>query len=463
MSQPQSLIPGHIADSVIVSCPSTAVTVPADYLGLSIEWSMVQHWFGTTRTSVRTSLVNLLNSLKLTAGTAGVLRIGGNSQDGYQWRETGSTAGNSLFSGTINAGLVDAVFEVARRSGWTVILGLNLRNNDPVMAQRLAKYALGQDTTGKLLAFELGNEPNAQLNEGAYLARFQAYVEQLDSDPATADAPITGPAISENADVAWAHDLWARYRSSGRMPFTTWHDYSNAPNLGSLLRTSEITDFNTRISAMDAAVGRRNHRMGEGNDTGNGGLDNVSNVHGKSAWLIDTLLDGAARGLRGYHNHAWDGFHYPADNRTAWYTPFVIRNGLASPRPGFYALALFKYAPGKRFCAVSTSNASGQLVRTWALVNPSTNHIYAYVINKGGSGKAGRVSVSAPAGHTATGFLNVMSDAGGCLGKTTAIQGARLPASGSYTWRGTALDPVPRTRRYEFTLPECSTALLSIP
>ena len=71
MSQPQSLIPGHIADSVIVSCPSTAVTVPADYLGLSIEWSMVQHWFGTSRTSIRTSLVGVLNSLRLTAGTAG--------------------------------------------------------------------------------------------------------------------------------------------------------------------------------------------------------------------------------------------------------------------------------------------------------------------------------------------------------------------------------------------------------
>jgi hypothetical protein len=463
MSQSQRLLPGHIADSVIVSCPSTGVVVPADYLGLSIEWSMVQHWFGTSRRSVRTSFVNLLNSLELTPGTAGVLRLGGNSQDGYRWAETGTITGNKLFSGTINAGLVDAVFEVARRSGWKVVLGLNLKNNDPGMARDLARYALGQDTNARLLAFELGNEPNAFLTENAYLDRFQTYVDTLDDDPATAGTRVTGPAISENVDVAWARDLWSRYRSSGRMPFTTWHDYSNAPNLGSLLRTSEITDFNTRISAMAAAVGQRTHRMGEGNDTGNGGLDNVSNVLGKSAWLIDTLLDGAARGLRGYHSHSWDGFHYPADNRTAWYTPFVIRNGQAAPRPGFYALALFKYAPGKRFCGVSTSNASGHLVRTWALVNPTTSHIYAYVINKGGSGKAGRVSVSAPAGHTATGFLNIMSAAGGCLGKTTAIQGSTLPANGNYTWTGTTLNPVPGTRRYEFTLPECSTALLSIP
>jgi hypothetical protein len=247
------------------------------------------------------------------------------------------------------------------------------------------------------------------------------------------------------------------------MPFTTWHDYANSPTLASLLQTAKITEFNTRISAMHGAVGSQNHRMDEGNDTGNGGLDNVSNVLGKTAWLIDTLLDGAANGLRGYHSHAWYGHYYPGDNRTCWYTPFVIRNGQTLPRPGFYALALFKYTLGRRFCGVSTANASGQLVRTWCLTDPSTNRLYAYAINKGGSGKAGKVGISAPAGHTGTGFLNIMSDAGGCAAKTASIQGSTLPANGSYTWTGAPLNPVPGTTRYEFTLRECSTALVSIP
>jgi hypothetical protein len=461
--QAASVIPGHIADSTIVSCPATGVTVPPDYLGLSIEWSMVQHWFGTSRTSIKSSLVNLLNSLELSPNTAGVLRIGGNSQDGYQWNQQGSTTGNTLFSGTINGGLVEAIFEVARQSGWKVILGLNLKNNNPGMAHSLASYAVGQDTGANLLAFEIGNEPNSYLSLTAYLARYQTYVARLDSDPVTGNRPITGPAISENADVTWAHDLWARYQATGRMPFTTWHDYANSPTLASLLQTSKITEFNNRISAMHGAVGSQNHRMDEGNDTGNGGLDNVSNVLGKTAWLIDTLLDGAANGLRGYNNHAWDGHYYPGDNRTCWYTPFVIRNGQTLPRPGFYALALFKYALGRRFCGVSTANASGQLVRTWCLTDPSTNRLYAYAINKGGSGKAGKVGISAPAGHTATGFLNIMSDADGCAVKTASIQGATLPANGSFTWTGAPLNPVSGTTRYEFTLRECSTALLSIP
>src|SRR6266508_3843744 len=143
--QASSVTPGHIADSTIVSCPATGVTVPSDYMGLSIEWSMVQHWFGTSRTSVNTSLVNLLTSLERNPTTAGVLRIGGNSQDGYHSNQHGSTAANTLFSGTINAGLVEAVIEIAERSGWKVIFGLNLRNNNPGMAHDLAKYAVGQD------------------------------------------------------------------------------------------------------------------------------------------------------------------------------------------------------------------------------------------------------------------------------------------------------------------------------
>ncbi|HEU4349572.1 MAG TPA: hypothetical protein VFR35_17485 [Actinoplanes sp.] len=437
--------------------------MPADYLGLSMEWSMVKVWVGTSRASVTAPFVNILTSLKSSSATPGVLRVGGDSQDLHQWSPTGSTAANRLFSGTINSGLVDALFEAARRSGWKVILGLNLRNNNPAMAVALAKYAISQDTGRNLLALEIGNEPNGYLTEADYLTRFGQYVTALKADPVTATARFTGPAISENADVGWARDLWARHGPTGQMPFATWHDYANAPSLGSLLQTQEITDFNTRIAAMDAAVGVGRHRMGEGNDTGSGGLDTVSNVQGTTAWLIDALLRGGASNLRGHHTHSWDGYHYPADNRTAWYTPFVIRNGQASPRPGFYALALFKHALGRRFCAVSTSNATGQRVRTWALLNTGTNRIYAYVINKGGTGKAGTVSVTAPAGHTGTAFLNVMQSPGGSYGKATGIEGATLPANGAYTWSGRALNPVPGTTRYQFTLPESATALLSIP
>src|SRR6266581_2363860 len=83
------VIPGHIADSTITNCPNTAATMPTNYVGLSIEWNMVKVWLSANHTSVITPFVNILNSLKLSSATPGVLRIGGNSQDGHQWAPAG--------------------------------------------------------------------------------------------------------------------------------------------------------------------------------------------------------------------------------------------------------------------------------------------------------------------------------------------------------------------------------------
>jgi hypothetical protein len=114
---------------------------------------------------------------------------------------------------------------------------------------------------------------------------------------------------------------------------------------------------------------------------------------------------------------------------------------------------------GRRFCAVSTSNATGQLVRTWAVRDDASGRTYAFVINKAGAGRGGVISVTGPRAGTA--FLNLL-DSGGCAGKDPAIEGARLLPDGTISWTGRPLTPASGTR-YDFTLPECSVALLSLP
>jgi hypothetical protein len=121
--------PTEVTQVVAAPC-SYSVDVPEDYVGLSVEWSMVEHWLGTSRLSAVQPTVELLKSVHAGPG-GGVLRIGGNSQDGYRWDAAGSTAHNELFSGAVTRGMVDALFEVARRSGWRVVLGLNLRADRP--------------------------------------------------------------------------------------------------------------------------------------------------------------------------------------------------------------------------------------------------------------------------------------------------------------------------------------------
>src|SRR4051794_37964598 len=101
VGQARATEPQPIQATQVVAGPCTyGVTVPDDYVGLSIEWSMAEHWFGTSRLSAVAATVELLKSMNR-GPSGGVLRIGGNSQDGYHWDPNGSTAHNTLFTGTI--------------------------------------------------------------------------------------------------------------------------------------------------------------------------------------------------------------------------------------------------------------------------------------------------------------------------------------------------------------------------
>lgn len=449
-------LPGHIADFTVTSAPPNGAVIPPDYLGLSIEWSMVPYWFGTSEDGVKSAFVNVLTALRR-PDTSGVLRIGGNSQDGHHYVAGGCRDENALFDGVITEGMLNAIFEVADQAGWGVIIGVNLRTNDPGNAAALVGAVHDADIGNKLRAVELGNEVNGYFsNTSDYLTRINQYLSAIDAT--VTDVPITGPAISENADVAYAAALWNAHRD--RMPFATFHDYANQPNIASLLQTSVITSLRDRITAMNGAIGFGHSRMGEGNSVGSGGLNGVSNVAGVNAWLVDALCEGARSGLLGFNLHSWDGFYFPDENRTCFYTPFVIRRGQAASRPPFYGLALAKHMPGRRVCPVQTSNATGQLVRAWAFQDPTTDRIYVYVLNKGGVGDAGRVSVTGPSVGSAS--VNVLQT-GGCSYGDPLIQGQRLQTDGTFSYTGTPIGAVTGTTRYEFDVPECGVALLSMP
>jgi hypothetical protein len=452
-----TLEPPPIATVEVGDCPAAAAAVPADYLGLSIEWGMVSRWFGTDRTAVVQPMVRLLRSV---SRTPGVLRIGGNSEDGFTWSPDGDISGNGAFNGTISRGMVDALFEVARETGWTVVLGLNLRADDPANAVALAAYARSVDTSHRLIALEIGNEPNAYFGNdvAGYIARVQKYVAALDADPATAGSAIAGPALSNQADVSYVAAFAQAFGS--RMPFATWHAYANRPTLTDLLDEGAAADWRNRIALVASAAGAVPTRMAEGNSVGNGGLDRVSSVMGSTAWLLDTLLTGAALGLSGYNLHSWDGSPFPAPTMTAYYTPFVIRNGAVLPSPGVYALALTRSLPGSRFCTSTTVNATNQSVKSWAVTDADGRHVYLYLVNKGVPGHEGTVSVTAPTTRYGSVTVSRIEDPGGCAGRSTSIEGAQVPASGQFAWTPEGVLPHPGSATYSVYLAACQSALV---
>lgn len=412
-------------------CAVNAPVVPADYLGLSIEWSMVQHWFGTSADTTVDATVALLRAL----GTDGVLRIGGNSQDDYHWVPDGDPATNQLFSGVVTTGMVDALLEVARQSGWHLVLGLNLKVDQPEKAAALVSYAVSQDTSRRLLAVAPGNEPDAYMPDiTSYLERYGRYVDAIDADPLARTVPLTGPDVSNGVDLGWVEAL--RRAHSSRIGYLGWHDYGNRPSLATLLSPEVQQRFLSRVGLAEDAAALVPQRMSEGNSVGRGGLGRVSDVTGSTAWTIDTILSGAQAGLAGYHLHAWDNHYYRSHPLKARYTPFFVRDGKAFPAPGVYALALVKEVVGKRFCATTTRDLSadlaGDLVKAWAATGlTETSHV-VYLVNKGTtSAHSAQVTVTLPPGQvTASRIL----DLAGCGGRTTTVNGATLQPDGSLAW-----------------------------
>lgn len=509
---------GPAAAVVVSGCPTTGLTVPTDYLGLSIEWGMAQSWFGTSGRRTVAPMIALLRSLQASPGTSGVLRIGGNSEDGYRWDPTGKTTANTPFTGTINAGMVDAVLNVARFSGWKLILGLNLRANQPANAAALARYVTLHDTARSVVAFEIGNEPDAYFgpDTAGYLSRVRTYLAALDASPVTRGVPIAGPALSNQSDARYVTLFTQAFGS--RVPFATWHHYANRPTLTSLLDESVSRDWTDRIAQVTLAAGSTPIRMAEGNSVGRGGWDHLSNVMGSSTWLVDALLTGAEAGLAGFNLHSWDALTRTTRFQ-AYYTPFVIRQGLVSSRPSLFGLALLRNLPGSRFCQTATTavtpspsltatptatiatatptdsptatptgsptptatptpaspSPSGSpadtappsptarpagIIKAWALSSPAGTHLYIYVVNK--SDLDGSASITPSAGYLGGATVSRIADPGGCSGRRPTINGALMPSSGRFTWTPMGIQPQAATDTYRLDLGPCETALLDV-
>ncbi len=449
--------PAPVVSSTI-SCAPDGALVPADFLGLSVEWSTVEPWFGRSAASVVPATVELLRGLNGRPGAGGVLRVGGNSQDGYRFLSVRDTSQNTAFAGTISRGMIDALFEVARQSGWTIVLGVNLRVNRPEEAALLTAYAASRDPGHRLLrAVQIGNEPDGYFHAdtAAYLARVQRYADLLAATPQTSAIKLVGPDISHRADLAYVRGFEQQF--APRAAYAGFHFYANRPSVARLLDESARREWIDRIQQVQDAAGGLAVRMDEGNSVGSGGLDGVSNVLGSSTWLAETLLIGAQQGLAGVNVHSWDGLPYPFDHRVSYYTPFVVRAGATSSRPSFYALSLLRNLPGTRLCT-QVGRADRSLPTTVTL-DPDTGVVRAYAV---------RADTTSPAtarfvlpGGVRRAVLRRVADAGGCRGRASSLDGATLGADGRLDAPGQLLIPA-RDGSVQVTLRPCESAELEL-
>jgi len=246
---------------------------------------------------------------------------------------------------------LDNFYAFAKKSGWSVIHGLNLAANDPAMSADEAAYAL-QVGGPTVMAFEVGNEPDfypkhMHRPEGYTYAQYLGEVQAaraviLAKSP---KAPLTGPATTEKC--TWFTDFVAD--SKGSLVLATSHAYS----LSSMSKDPKSVKFATvenllsartkaglmpliekhQKAASDAGIP---FRFAECNSVSNGGTEGVSDVFASALWGADFLFDVAERGVSGINFHG--GFSDKG------YTAFCSRGGHYHAHPLYYGMLLFHQA-----------------------------------------------------------------------------------------------------------------------
>lgn len=355
--------------SVVVEAAPLGPEVPADFLGLSFEVTLLDEGEFTPGHPV---LAHLLRNFG-----PGVLRFGGSSLDRSAWAPSGTFAGATS---QITADDLARMFSFAREVGWKVLLGLDLGHYDPVAAADEAETAVrvGGPT---LDAVEFGNEPDlytrarprtaplrpASYGLEEYLREWRGYLSAARGR--VPHVPVVGP---DTAGTAAGTEMMLRFVASygSEIEYATAHHYPlgatitdrRSPRYASivnLLAPRLLAEEQTTIRGWVRGVAppARGLRLDETNSIFDGGKNGVSDVFAGALWTTDYLFRVARIGVIGVNLHG-------TLDRCGGYSPICAPSrALAQAdeirvQPNYYAALLFHHAARGRFVPVRTTGSA---------------------------------------------------------------------------------------------------------
>lgn len=413
---------------------ASAGQIPSHFVGLSIEWSLIERYMGP---NARPAFTNLLTNLG-----SGVLRIGGSSQDLMAFDESAANTNRVITPEDLaNIRLTLDSTRTDDLPGWKTVLGTAMA---PVTASRpfvspehtrafiergVKPAFAGADD--EVAGVELGNEPDLtyHYNLAAYLADYARWNEAGAASPYNTITPATSEQIATWRDMRDSETLNTRFfwdwpeildTTSPRMradagPLGAWaadHFYPLArtcasdpyrcPTISALLdrdRTESLA-YNTYVHAGEAAKRGLGYRLEEINTAAGRGADGVSNVAASAIWALDTMFNVAcpdppdnpganvdcgthAVGVN-FHNAEVNAFWKPEEGN-AYYNAinFDPSNAMGGPTaaPEYYAMLLFsRFAQGTKGLQPVATNPSGA-ISAWRLQgNGSERRVF--LINK---------------------------------------------------------------------------------
>ena len=344
--------PAQAATPVNIAIESQAPgrPVPKRFLGLSFEAAALNELVGDAH---KGDLVSLLRSLG-----PGMLRFGGITADeNVAWSDP-NTPTPAWASSTVGPAQMQALGELAKRSGWQVLLTVGLAHFEPQAAARevaAAHHALGP----YLAAVEIGNEPNAYGNHGfrglPWIA--QGYEEEVSDyrdaiEALTPGISIAGPDVSGSG----VFSEWGGEEALAQTPILlTGHHYplgcaqTPPPTIETLL-SAATRGAAARSLATYMTVASQNEipfRMDELGSVSCGGVAGISNTFASALWATGYLAQAMDDGLAGINLQG-------NPTNCLGYTPMCAPSAEASAagnlraQPDWYALLLAKSLIGYR-------------------------------------------------------------------------------------------------------------------
>ena len=495
-SLPASAQQGQLA-TVTVQTRQLGKTIPADFVGLSLEVSTAGQGLAVPPADRQmgkpagpgaeyayslgepgwpnTTFFKFMRNLG-----PGILRLGGNSQDNTCW-DAKDAPHPDWCKAPITHADMQLYSAAAQASGWKLILGLNLKQNSAQWAEREVSEGVAKDIkSSELLGLEIGNEHDLYERDGKRPGKYSAaadardfltYVKAFRANPATRSFAAMGPASC----CAWRNprDLATFIDGVGpnNLKLVTVHNYStttcgNRTVTARELLSRELMDrYDREVKALVAVADQRHLpiAMAETNSASCGGMKGVSNAFTSTLWGLDFLFVSAEDGFTGVNYHisyrAGGSAYNPVDtigwkNGTKGWT---FKN---KAEPLYYAMYMFaRNASGGHVLPTEVQTSSN--VTAYAVSACSGCADKIFVLNKDltASGEV-RVHLTGPMGDASLLLLDAPKV--DSLAEDVRYGGAQFDEQANIAAPKETLVKPGSDGDYVFTLPNAAVALLTV-
>lgn len=351
--------------------------ISPSFMGLGYEISSV------SSPNLLTATNHVYVQMVRTLGQSGVIRIGGNTSDYASFASNGRAVSSPKDS-VVNSGNLEALGTFLDATGWQLIWGLNLGSRGEREAADEAQ-AVAAAVGDKLLAFEIGNEPDlfphekhrlASYSYDDYLKEYRRYKAAIRK--VLPRAPFAGPdaALMKNWVTRFAAD------EGSDLKLLTHHYYRG----GAKNPASTMTELLNPDPRLQTLIARMQHasaaahvpwRICETNSFSGGGRPGVSNAFAAALWTLDYMLLLAWAGAGGVNMET-------GVNQLGFVSPYSPlgddSHGNYTAMPDYYGMLAF--AQTSRGEKVSLSYDAGDHNLTAYAVAPDRSHVIVTLINK---------------------------------------------------------------------------------